>query len=194
MLILVEEFVKHKKLYLFVDLSHIQSLSHDRLSAFMPFLFMKKLKLVYAVSSGAVYADLQDSQQNEQFEKFMSSGYLITFKCFTEEEAKKYVSRSSVKGVTFDAIKHISGTNPYLLSHLASNFSVAMFESKVNVLVERFLADNIGLKDKSQSVVRFMKKQGIETSRKFIYYAYRGDTLTTREVDEYEKSGYLKIM
>lgn len=175
-LTLIEEFVKHKKLYLFVDLSHIQSLSHDQLSAFMPFLFMKKLISVYAVSSGAVYADLQDSQQNEQFAKFMSSGHLITFKCFTEEEAKEYViinRRSSVKGVTFDAIKHISGTNPYLLSHLASNFSVAMFESKVNVLVERFLADNIGLKDESQSVVRFMKKQGIETSRKFINYEIR---------------------
>ena len=192
-LMLIKEFVKHKKLYLFVDLSHIQSLSPDRLRAFMPFLFMKKLISVYAVSSSAVYADLQDSRQNERFAKFMSSGYRITFKCFTEEEAKEYVNRrSSIKGVTFEAIKHISGTNPYLLSHLASDFSVAMFESKVNLLVERFLADNIGLKDESQSVARFMKMQGIETSRKFIYYAYRGDTLTTREVDEYEKTWLFK--
>ena len=90
------------------------------------------------------------------------------------------------KGLRFQDIKHISGCNPLLLSHLRQEFALSDYEVKVDNEVKRFLNNNVVLGKDTKSIERFLEKISYKTCDKYIYYSYRGDVLTNNELNEYK--------
>ena len=92
-------------------------------------------------------------------------------------------------GLGFDQIKEISGTNPLLLKGLAVTDTFNDYKQKVEIEVRKFLLDNltIGGADNTSLHV-FLEKRFLENSKKYIYYAYRGNDLTDTECHRYSET------
>lgn len=84
----------------------------------------------------------------------------------------------------FSKIKDISGTNPYLLSHVRHAECKVEYESTVNDLVQ--LQINLkGLKADPTLLGDYLLKKNVLKCWKFAYYACRAEILDEDEVAKY---------
>ena len=75
--------------------------------------------------------------------------------------------------VMFDDIKHLSGTNPLLLSLFKSTHTVQNYSTEVDTLVRNFLNDNLSLKNDPKHLKDFLIHRKIGETRKYVYSAYQ---------------------
>lgn len=110
----------------------------------------------------------------------------ITVRNFTESEAEEYVKNCDCN-LTFSEIEDISGTNPYLLSHVHFAKHKVDYKWKVNDLVEEFVhVDLEGLKADPTSLGDYLLNNNVLKCWKFVYCACRGEILNEDEVEKYE--------
>lgn len=182
-----------KSLYLFADFSFARSKDTDLLTSCLKTLrFVKQnLHVIVSLSNGAdhLVSDVR-SDLRAQIDSVIKDSEPIVITDFTEAEARTYIEIKQGDGtVSFYDIKHCSGRNPYLLSFFQSKVSVMDYESLVQTRVTNFMVDNLKLeKGNSKNVYEYILHKGLESSRKYVYYACRGDTISETDLRDYSKS------
>ena len=198
---LVFEFTKKELLYLFVDVSYFKSESFVSLENVLNLVLecgIMGSKAILSVSSGARGVDSTNVKLNNTFANILKNSFPVEITGFTESEAEQYVSMRNCS-LTYTEIKDISGTNPYLLSYVGVTDDYGQYNGTVKHLVHTFLTNNLAeLKGKSDSLAEYLKSRDVLKSRKFAYYACRGDALDDDEVTEYKSTwlhmNYLTVL
>ena len=187
----MEEGKGDREVFVFVDLSKISSNKPvDLISALLT--FNDEYRIILSISSGAEGSGgMKDTEMitfREIYNKFITPFQFVSIKAFTEEEATKFLQKKN-SSLKLDQVKHLSGTNPLLLSQIRKNphTSVNSYKSALKNFVEMALINELGNVSKEIKTLKdyFMQKKMLEC-RKFAYYAIREDVLTIEEQKSYQ--------
>ena len=84
------------------------------------------------------------------------------------------------KKLTYDDVKHISGTNPYLLSFLEKANNVDTYASRVNTEIHKYLEGNLNILQEPKSLSEHIVRNNIGKCIKFAHCASNGAALNIR--------------
>ena len=110
---------------------------------------------------------------------------------FTDEETHTYLNHifKDKKGVSFDAIKELVGTNPLLLSLVQPGQDHLQLAHQVNIEMESFLKCNLLFEDSVESVSLSLARECCSLDLKdFLKMVYSNGELSDTEYDEYTET------
>lgn len=188
----LKSILEHIQLVIFADFSQFtketkESNKHfEQLVEFLQFAISRRARIILSVSSGIGFP--HDSGISQRFTGCLSSCYndeLTTG--FTDEEASRYLTKKGVK-LRAEEVKHISGTNPYLLSLFSKDDrqSLPEYKSKVKFRMQQLLLTHFSnLGNRIETLDEYFLHEKWTTCSNFVYYANRGDALLEPELKKY---------
>ena len=178
-----------EEVLVFVDLSKMSSNKPTKLISAL-LTFKHEYRILLAISSGAeVCEGMDDTETNtfyENFNEFVGHFHFVPIKAFTEEEATKFLQKRD-SPLKLDQVKHLSGTNPLLLSQIRHHPDISVHSYKT--MLGRFVRMTLGNVSKEiQSLKDYFMQNEMLECRDFAYYAIREDVLTIKEQQSYKQT------
>lgn len=179
---------KYEDLMIFADLSNFDTKDFKNAHLLQTLISLNAFcsRVILSVSSGV------DVCRNDEYEKYLKffDGRVKFVTGFTTEEAAKYLEKRRCCW-TLNQIRHISGTNPFMLSLISdrANFSISEYEGIVDTKVRYAMQKHVsGLVNNVRSIEEYFKKVEMLECADFIYLANRQDKLHPDQQSQYEKS------
>ena len=185
--ILIRTFPNKKHLMIFADLSLVHSMdkAHLLIDILKQYGFMARILL--SLSSGIRHYTNLDHTKVETLHKFLVQFHGINITTgFTDDEASKYIEKRKFQ-FTLNQVRHISGTNPFLLSLIRDSDTIDTYQSTLDTYFKRVLITNLkclGLN--VNTIEEYFLNEEMLKCRLFAYYAIREDSLTGTEIAKYE--------
>lgn len=152
------------KLYVLIDFCLLKDIEVNIIDSLviLSCITPKNAKLIVALPSGAGH-DATPHVNRLVHNLILYFDHRVYFNGFSEEEAICYLKLNN-KDVKFDSIKHISGTNPLLLSNWVNenertdNIRLAIYSARVKDIVTSFMVDYLKLSDDANMVKDYIIK------------------------------------
>jgi len=185
-----------KNILVFADLSCISTESGMQLLSLLK-VCASFISLIFSISSGAQYFEPNTGKDNEVTAKFLrdlcNNCDYVDVEWFTEKEANGYLEKRNTY-LRLEAVEHISGRNPLLLSELQASHSgeqqsVEDYQSILKIRLQKFLSNNLSsLRSNIETLKDYFLSKQMRKCTIFVKYANKGNVLTDDEVKEYKGS------
>ena len=164
---------------IFADLSKIHSMdtAHFLIDILKGFGFTARI--VWSLSSVIQHYTNPGDTKADTLRKFLVQFDEIHITTgFTDDEASKYIEKKNLQ-LMLNQVRHISGTNPLLLSLIRRNFKKIKV-TYIHSYLKSVLVENLkGLGLNVYTIEDYFINQEMLECRQFAYYAIREDSLAS---------------